>query len=486
MACVILVGLFVQYEFSYDKHHANINRIYQVHREIEMENATMVSSQTSGPVAPMLKNDFPEVELAARASLLDAWIQNLDSDQIFQQWVFTADPEILKIFTIPFLSGQPETLEREGSIVLTESMAHKYFGNSDPLGKTLKIDHVELTGEYRVTGVVRDFPPNSTFRFDCLTTTPKGRMAETWNQWRPTTSYRPYRTFVLLPEEYDYRDFERKLPDFMARYMGEDTRQNNRYVLEALSQAYLYRSRDLGQHFPGYGDIKQVYAFGLIATFILLLACINFMNLATARSTKRAREVGLRKVVGAFRQQLIAQFLGESLLMALIALTTAVVTVELVLPYFNAFVQKDLTLHSTQNLWWLFALLGLGLCAGILAGSYPAFILSSFTPALTIKSHRSPNAKHLWLRKGLVVFQFVSSIVFTISAIVVHQQLNYVHNKNLGFDRERVVRLDIFWKARQLYRDGERDLRVRYQAVKQSDSNAFCSGRAHHIKHFSS
>ena len=468
MACVILIALYIQYEFSYDRHHANATRIYRVIRTVSMENTTSVNPRASGALAPALKRDFPEVQEAIRTQLLTAWVKT--DDRFFQQDVCVADREIFNVFTIPFISGDPNTaLTQSGSMVLTESMARKFFQNQDPIGKTLQVDHEQLSGTvtYFVTGIVRDFPPNSTFYFDCLTATPMGQLANLWSMWQPTGAYRPFFTYLLLPEGYDHRTLQQKLPDLIARYMGDEVRQTTRYIMQPLTRVHLYTHPDLGLQFRDHGDITQVYAFGLVAGFILILACVNFMNLSTARSSTRAREVGLRKVVGASRQQLIRQFLGESVLVALVAMIVALALVELVLPRFNSFIQRDLILHRTENLWWLIGLIGFGLGVGVLAGSYPAFVLSSFLPTQVMKGDWIPGSKHVGLRKALVVFQFAISIAFITGTVVVQEQLAYIRNKDLGFDKELIVGIPLFIYSRQLHHGSSEDLRWRIPTVKQ-------------------
>ena len=468
MASVILIALYIQYEFSYDRHHVNATRIYRVFRTVSMENTTSVNSRASGALAPSLKRDFPEVQEAIRTQLLTSWVKT--DKHFFQQDMCVADREIFNVFTIPFVTGDPGTaLTQPGSMVLTESMARKFFQNQNPIGKALQVDHEQLSGTvtYFVTGIVRDFPPSSTFYFDCLTATPRGALADMWSKWQPTGAFRPFFTYLLLPEGYDHRALEQKLPDLITRYMGDEVRQTTRYIVQPLTRVYLYTHPDLGLQFRDYGNIKQVYAFGLVAGFILVLACVNFMNLSTARSSTRAREVGLRKVVGASRQQLIGQFLGESLLVALAAMIVALVVVELVLPWFNGFMQRDLVLHSSENLWWLVGLIGFGLAVGVIAGSYPAFVLSSFLPTQVMKGDWIPGSKHIGLRKALVVFQFAISIAFITGTVVVQEQLAYIQNKDLGFDKELIVGIPIFIYSRQLHHGGPEDLRRRIPTVKQ-------------------
>ena len=240
MASVILIALYIQYEFSYDQHHVNATRIYRVFRSVSMENTTSVSPRASGALAPALKRDFPEVQEAIRTRLLTAWVKT--DNHFLQQDVCVADREIFNVFTIPFVTGDPATaLTQPGSMVLTESMARKFFQNQNPIGKVLQVDHQELsgTGTYFVTGIVRDLPPNSTFYFDCLTATPKGNLANMWSIWQPTGAYRPFFTYILLSEGYDHRALEQKLPDFIAQYMGDEVRQTTRYILQPLTRVHL-------------------------------------------------------------------------------------------------------------------------------------------------------------------------------------------------------------------------------------------------------
>ena len=437
---------------------------------VSMENTTSVSPRASGALSPALKRDFPEVQEAIRTQLLTSWVKT--DDRFFQQDMCVADREIFNVFTIPFVIGDSGTaLTRPGSIVLTESMANKFFQNQNPIGKTLQVDHQELSGTvtYFVTGIVRDFPSNSTFYFDCLTATPRGA---SWRTCGPDGNLRVL--FVLFShisccqKAMITAHLEQKLPDLITRYMGDEVRQTTRYILQPLTRVHLYGHRDLGRQFVGSGDIKQVYAFGLVAGFILVLACVNFMNLSTARSSTRAREVGLRKVVGASRQQLIGQFLGESVLVALVAMIVALIVVELILPRFNSFIQRDLILHSTENLWWLIGLIGFGLGVGVLAGSYPAFVLSSFLPTQVMKGDWIPGSKHVGLRKALVIFQFAISIAFITGTVVVQEQLAYIRNKDLGFDKDLVVGIPIFIYSRQLHHGSSEDLRRRIPTVKQA------------------
>ena len=467
MACVILIGLHIQHEFAYDRQHKNADRIHLVLRETKLENSSRTNERTSGALAPTLMNDYPEVELAVRFAPILSWVES--EKKVFQVMVAGADREIFDMFTIPFLIGDAETAFQSGNaMVVTEETAKKYFGDEDPIGKVLRMRTIEMIGEFQITGVIKDWPETSLFRFDCLTTTTSGSLAQAWNAWEASGVYRMFETYVMLKKGQKVAPFEKKIQDMIPRYMGAKTQVNNVYHLQALLDRYLYSRSDYDLAIGG--DIKQVYMLGAIAVFILVIACINFVNLATARSARRAREVGLRKVVGAFRQQLMGQFLSESVLMAFIALVVAIAFVELSLPVFNGFMGQALSLVGNVYGWWMVWLIGLVLVVGIGAGLYPALYLSGCDPVVVMKGVFLPDSATAWLRKCLVTFQFVISIFFVSATLIVNAQLEYVQNVNLGFDKERIVMMDIFWQSRNINngRELRRDLRWRNNEVKRA------------------
>ena len=284
---------------------------------------------------------------------------------------------------------------------------------------------------------------NSTIRFGGLITTiSEPEPIETWNFWAATYSWRPIQTWVVLPEGYDKKDLEQKLPTLMEQYMGAEIQEKNTYHLQPLTRVYLYTKTDY--NLDWFSDINRIYTFTLVAIFILLIACINFMNLATARSVHRAREVGMRKVVGAYRKQLISQFLGESMFLAFLALPLAFGLAQIALPAFASYIGSNIT---TAYLDLIPAFIVFAIIVGLLAGSYPAFYLSTYRPVEVLKGSLKSGTKGAWFRKGLVVFQFGASIVLIIGTAVVYNQLSYLSNKDLGFDKDQMVMVPIFFYA---------------------------------------
>lgn len=461
MTSVILITLFIRHELSYDRHHEKANRIYHILRTLETQTGEPATSPTtSGALAPALHNDLPEIQDVVRTFPLVRGSLVKRNDTILNQEITFAESSIFSIFTIPFIKGDPQTaLQNSNSIVITESMAQRFFGQEDPMDKPIRVLDNFLQGNYIVTGIIKDFPKTSTFFFDGLTATLPNHMQDDFVEWNPTGTYRPFHTYILLPENYNVEQLKPKLQDLMARYMGEDIRATNAYLLQSLTRRHLYSAQDWGRRLDGYGDITHVYMFSIVGTFVLFIACINFMNLSTARSTNRAREVGLRKVVGAYRHQLIQQFLSESFLLTFIALCLAITLSLLFLPSFNQFMGKDLTLNIT-HLPVLLSLLGLTVIVGILAGSYPAFYLSAFRPVTVLKGTVESKKSRLKLRSGLVIFQFAISIILIVGTLTVYKQLNYIRNKNLGFDTTNVIGLNLFWKGPQY--------KQRYDAIKQT------------------
>ena len=390
-------------------------------------------------------------------------------DKGFYQAFCLADADILNIFTLPLLKGDPTNVLREPySIILTQEMAHKYFPNRDPIGQVLTVEDAHLGGDYKITGILKDLPANTSFHIDFLTATvpqnaQSGWIKKIWDRWKTNVAILPFQTFILLKENTDPDALKQKLPALITQYMGSDIEKQKAYHLQPLKRIHLYSNQDyggvrnwIGRYSPE-GNIVYIYLILCIAFFILLIACIKFMNLATARSATRTREVGLRKVVGAKRGQLIVQFLGESILLSLAAICFSLGLAELALPSFSAFAGKDLSLNSSNILIPL--LFGILIFVGVLSGSYPACFLSTFQPVDVLKSGSAGHARSAWIRKGLVIFQFAISIILMISTIVVHNQMTFIQNQNLGFDKDQIVILYIFWY--------DRTLTNRYETVKQ-------------------
>ncbi|MFQ5771096.1 MAG: ABC transporter permease, partial [bacterium] len=452
MACGILILFFVQDELSYDRYHEKADRIFRVSREWFNSDgsSSLHLGHVAPPIAPLLKTDFSEIIQAVRITSGGNPLLNYQ-DKFFQESQFYfADPEIFEVFTLPFSKGDPKTaLTSPNNVVLTESMAQKYFGSEDPLGKVINFEiQGEVKVDLKVTGVMKDVPRNSHFHFDFLGSMIALEQAfgdAEFQNWGSNN----YSTYLLLPEGYDYRHLEAQLPAFIDKHYGAYIQRNrgepppqapslrNKLHLWKLTDIHLHSHLD--SEIEANGNIVYVYIFSSVAFFILLIACINFMNLATARSANRAKEVGLRKVVGADRKRLILQFLGESLFLSFVALSLAILLVEFTLPEFSDFVGRELTLDIAGNLWIFFGLISIAIMVGLISGSYPAFVLSGLQPVKVLKALQITSSTRSKFRTVLVVFQFAISIILIISMGVVYNQLDYCRNKNLGLDKEHVV-----------------------------------------------
>lgn len=450
MACCILIGLYIQDEFKVDRFHSKSDRIYRLLRETRLENGSKdMGYGTSGNAGPALKSDYPEIETVVRYMSWDG-IWTKYEDKKFNQRFCLTDPDFLNVFDFELLSGNRETaLSQPLAVLITQSTAQRFFGNDDPLGKTLSVDDRYMGGDYTITGVLKDIPTHSTLQFDILCATVNTSWTrDVFERWIPNSVWRPANNYILLREGANIASLEQQMPAFMSRYMGEEILENNAYYLQPFERIYLYSKTDY--NIPYTNDITQIYSFATIGLFILIIACINFMNLATARSARRAREVGLRKVVGAYRSQLIRQFLGESFLLSILAAGLALMAVYFALPFLNDFVQKQITLSDTTLYFTLISLFALTLLVGLLAGIYPALFLSNFNPASVLKGTLAAGVRSGRLREVLVVFQFAISAFLIASTYTVYQQLEYVRTKNLGFDKEHIVFTSLFSTDRRL------------------------------------
>ena len=421
MACFILIGLWVKDELSFDRFHQKKDRIYRILNRTQDGNAF---SSITYALGPALKAEYPEVEETCRAWLW-AGSHVKYKDKIYAEGdIYLADPGFFKIFSFPFLEGNPETaLNDMYSVVLTEETAQKYFGDENPLGKVLTVAAME--GDFTVSGVIENIPMNSHLRFDIIGRIEflgEDRLAR-WEEWSGPN-------YVLLHPGASANEFASKIAGIYKKNVSPDTT----YVpeLQPLSRVHMFE--------PGRpGQVRKVTMFSVIAVFILLMACINFMNLATAQSSRRSLEVGMRKVIGALRRQIIRQFLGEAVLIAFFALILAMITVEAVLPYFNQFTGKSLVLLSEASFPLVLTLVLVTLGTGILAGSYPSLFLSAFQPVQTLKSQHSFRNKGGGIRKALIVVQFAISVGLIVCTLLVSSQLRYIQKRDLGLTRDHVI-----------------------------------------------
>ncbi len=445
--CFIIM-LFVQDELSYDRFNEKADRTVRVVFQANINGGKINESNVMPPVAQALKNDYPEVEEATRLHTDGVPKITYNNKDFKEAMAAFADPNFFSVFSVPFIKGDPKTaLLQPNTVVITEEMAVKYFGNEEPVGKVLSYNN---SGLFKVTGVMKKMPSNAHFHFDML-----GSM-ETINQAKdPSWMMSSYYTYLVLKKGYDYKKLEAKLPGMVEKYMGPQilqemgmclsqfrTKGNELgFALQPLTDIHLH-SETTSELEPG-GNVSYVYIFGAIAIFMLLIACINFINLSTASASKRAKEVGVRKVMGSNKLDLVKQFLLESVMLTSIALFIAFFLVQLALPVFNDLSGKQLSLGFNAQPLLSFA--GLGILVGILAGIYPAFFLSSFKPVAVLKGRRSVTTKSFGLRSSLVVFQFFISVGLIVSTVVVYQQMKYIQSKKLGYDKEQLLVLSNSW-----------------------------------------
>ncbi len=444
IACCLLILLFVVDELSYDKYHEKADRIYRAGLYGFISGHEFHGVVTASPMAKTLVEEYPEVEAATRARNFGFPVFRYDDKVFSEEQVFWVDPGFFDVFTVPFIQGDPKTaLEKPETIVLTQSMAAKYFGDEDPLGKTINADRRR---DYLVTGIIEDVPKNTHFHYDFLAS------LSTYSDSRsPVWVSNNYYTYFVLREGTSPKAFENKMEELVKKYVAPQIQAAAGISLEQFYEsggAYSYFIQPMTDiHLRSHlefevepnGDMSYVYIFSIIALGILLVACINFVNLATARSSTRAREVGVRKTLGSNRPQLIRQFLAETTLTSLLAVLAALLLVQLFLPIFNNLIGKQVGIPYLDNLFTIPLLLGLVVLIGLLAGLYPAFFLAAFDPVAVLKTETPGSLKKSNMRNVLVVFQFTVSIVLIVGTLVVQRQLNYIQNKNLGFNKEQVV-----------------------------------------------
>ena len=439
MTCVILISLFIQDELSYDRFHEKADRIYRVVDSFDVPGGIeRAFALTSAPFAPNLKKDFPEVEDAVRL-LTRRHLVAYEDKKYFEDFLFYADSSVFNIFTFPLVAGNPKTaLTAPNTIVLSESTSLKYFGKDNAINRTININDQD----YVVTGIMKDMPKNSHFYaqiFASMKTFEKdpNMQKHYFQSWARHEFY----TYILLHEDYSPEDLQAKLPAFIEKYAAKQIEAilggSISSRLQSLKSIHLHSH--LQMEISPNGDIKYVTIFSVIALFILLIACVNFINLATARSVNRSKEVGLRKVVGASRYQLIQQFLGESLFFTLIALLLALILIAFVLPLFNSLTGKEIAMSYLINIILLGSMGLLLVFVGLLSGSYPAFFVSRYQPANVLKKTANIRSGRSYLRKGLVIFQFTLSIILFIATAIVLDQLDFLRNRKLGFNKEHVV-----------------------------------------------
>jgi putative ABC transport system permease protein len=449
ITCSLFLLMYILDELSYDRYHKNANNIYRIVSNIKEPDNAFTWAVAQIPLAEELRDNYPEVKNAVRFFGTNTTLYKVGDKQFNEADFYLADSTVFDMFTYEWVTGDMATaLDNPFSMVMTEKIAIKYFGNANAaLGQSLQNKEGE---EFKITGVIKDVPLNSHFRFDALisqNTRPQGQ--ESWGNFGVFT-------YIQLPEGYDLDKMNASLAKVIKEKVNPIFDQYGikiNYEMQRITDIHLYSK--IQDEAEAGGDISYIYIFGAVAAFMLLIACINYMNLATARSANRAKEVGVRKVMGSQRAQLISQFLTESVVIAVISLVVSMILIYALLPAFNYLANKQLPFGYILQPSVLLTLVAIVLFVGIIGGSYPAFYLSGFNPVNVLKGKLATRGGTVLFRKFLVVFQFGISIVMLISTLLVFDQLQFLRNKDLGFDKERVIRLNL----------NERELREKSQVL---------------------
>jgi putative ABC transport system permease protein len=442
----LLIALYVSHELSYDRFHKNYKNIYRIRIFAQLERSCFDQALTSVPMSKALLADYPEVEHTIRIYKSPAFLARYGDTRFNEEGIIFADSSFFTVFDFKLLRGDPKTmLANPRSIVLTESCARKYFGNEDPIGKRISFE--TDSNLCTVTGVVQNIPSNSHLKFDMVGSLSSFRYYYNNDEWLSNKVY----TYIVLKDGTKKKDFEARLPQVVLKYVGpkikevigktyEDFKRAGNtfeYKLEPLRDIHMKGAPQ--QRLEPPGSLMNVYIFSVIAILILIIAIINYINLATAKSAGRAKEVGIRKVSGSSKSGLMLQFIGESLITVTIAMSIAVVFVLALLPYFNQLTEKNISAELIAGYKGFLGLVALVLFTGLAAGSYPAFILASYNPVEVLKGTLNPGSISKTLRGILVIFQFTVSIVIIIGAIVIYGQLHYMISYDMGFEKENLI-----------------------------------------------
>ncbi len=460
LSCFILIALYIADELSYDRYNEKADRIFRINSDIRFGGTDLIMAVSADPMGATLKKDYPQVEEYTRFYNSDgAKLIKNGYEYIPEGRVTHADSTLFKVFTLPSILGNTATaLNDPNTVVITESAARKYFGSvSNALGNTLETD--EENGLYKVTAIIKDVPHNSHFNYDFFFS-----MDNVDYNFGNFLSHN-FHTYIVLKPGEDYKEFSKKFPEVIDKYvlpqakeymniasMADFERSGNNleYSLTPLTDIHLHSSRSVEMGVNG--NIQYVYIFAAAALFILLIACINFMNLSTARSAGRAKEVGMRKVLGTEKKALVGQFLLESTLMACFAMFLAIGITWLTMSWFNTIAGKEMVIGTLLQTPYLLVLILLPFLVGGLAGVYPAFFLSSFQPVIVLKGKQNATVKKSNFRNILVIFQFTTSIILVIGTVIIYQQLHHIQTSKIGFDKEQVLVVDnpgLNWEKRE-------------------------------------
>ncbi|MEO1258197.1 MAG: ABC transporter permease [Bacteroidota bacterium] len=447
LAAFLFILLYVQDEISYDQHHPYAERTFRIDGQGKIGDQVIQTGNSGAPVGPTMKTDFPEVETFCRLRDRGSQFIKYENRHYNEESVIFADSTFFQVFAVELQQGDPATaLSSPNSIVMTRAMAEKYFGIDDPMGKSIVRNNQD---EFKVTGIINEMPSNGHFKYDFLLS-----LSSIEESRAPEWGNMNFITYVVLQKGLDVAAFEKKVNRHLIdKYFGPEVEKyigmpwtefikgGNAfdYSIFPITDIHLYSAKD--DELSANSDIKYVWIFSIIGLFILLIACINFMNLSTARSAIRAKEIGVRKVIGAMRKDLIGQFLGESMMVSFLALCLAWCIVFLALPYFNELSGKTFSFDQIITPAFILITVGLAVVTGLLAGSYPAAFLSRFQPVKVLKGVFKLDNSSPHFRNALVVFQFLITVFLICGTLIVYQQLNFIQNKKLGYDREHLVML---------------------------------------------
>src|SRR6478609_1641372 len=447
LATCILLSVWINHELSYDQFHKNASRIYRASLEYSFGGQTSKTSVSPTALLPVLKKNFAEVENGVRIDNPSGWNPFIvkTNDRLFQEKKFYyADSTFFQVFSFNLLKGSPDkALTEPNSVILTQSSAHKYFGTEEVIGKTLTVNNKT---EYKVTGLLEDLPSNSMIQFDFLGSFSSLDAAKEQIWWSAN-----YQTFLLLAPHADVNALQDKTYALVNKELASELTGKGDYVkynFTPLTDIYLKSEVDEPEVV---GSIQYVYIFSAIALLVLVIACINYINLATAKAASRAKEVGVRKVAGALRSQLFFQFISESLLVTFLGFCFAFALAQLTLPLFNSLTGKSFIYSNLFNFKFLLACMIVWLIIAFIAGAYPAIALSSFKPASVLKGNFNNSGKGVWLRQSLVVFQFSISIILMVGTAVIVNQVDYIQRKKLGYNKENIIILPLDRKTREVY-----------------------------------
>ncbi len=459
LAVCLLIVLYVTDELSYDEYNANVNLIYRIDADIYFNNTQSNFSTAPDPLGLTLVREYPGIEQMVRLNYQSDILIKKDNQNVQDHNAVFADSTFFKVFTVPMIAGDPNTaLNEPNSIVINETTAKKYFSSTDVIGKTLYVDN---TTNCKITGVIKDIPKQSHFHFSFIR--PKGKGNDTWlsNNAHVYILAKPGITQAKVQSDVDaavYNYLGKEMEQQMHTSLKDINAKGNHFIYHTMPLADIHLRSDKQYEMEVNGNINYVYIFSVIAVFILLIACVNFMNLSTARSANRAKEVGIRKVAGSMRSHLIFQFLTESVLLSFFSLILAVLLAALLLPLFNQLAGKGMYITTLFSTWLFPAMIALVFIVGCIAGSYPALYLSSFQPIQVLKGKVANGFKSSWLRSGLVVFQFSISIILIIGTIVIYNQLHYIQNRKIGYNRDQVLIVHNGWYLNNQIKDFRNEL----------------------------